>query len=355
MCTLLLLALASSFRTEDATDSSDVLRAIENGYAANRESVDHGKVAFVFLECKASSPEAARRGEITDVVKAKGTYVFDGPKKRYELLYDRDDVISHTKVLDEHHSSIPFISDQVLTDGSVTLHNRPVYNPFTKTFKRQASIDPGIGGFKRSFRFPLNLGARELPGVDDIAYYLERARNGALKGFRAVKLEEDVILEGRKVHKVTFEYDEGTRTFWVDYQRGCVPVLGRNRTSQRGDQYTTYYEQLSLIGGKLWLPMRLVRYSHGGRSARILEIESIQVDRPPSDRDFQLTFSEPTAVVDSVHSRAYSNRTSFSLPNVANPDAHASRPVVIAYSAPPPTMPELPGEIKSSRSWIVCP
>lgn len=353
MCSLLLLAFAPSVFGQIAPESLDVLRAIENGYAANRASVEHGKARFTFLEGSASSPEAARLGEITDLAKAKGIYVFDGSRKRYELLFEREDVISHTSVLNEHQSSTSFTSDQVLTDGKATLHNGLLYNPFRKAFRRQASIRPGIDSFRQSFRFPLNLGAEGFPGQDDIADYLERARNHAFEGLRAIRLEQDSPLEGRKVYRISFDFEQGERTFWVDYHHGCLPVQIRDRTAEGKEQYAIYYDQVTLVGGRLWLPMRMVRYMYGEKPIiRVLQIDDMDVDVAPSDRDFQLSFAEPTTVLDAVHGRKYLNRTFFSLSNLARPDENVSKPVTIANS-PPPAIPQLPGEMEARRPWTI--
>ena len=351
MGALLLLSLAAAFREEGAPNPSVVLRALANGYEANRQSVDRGKATFLLLDGHASSPEAARRGEIEDVARAKGTYVFDGPRKRYERLFDREDEISHAKVLNEHESVTPFISVQALTDGTVTLLNMPLYNVSRKAFNRQAMIHPGTGDFNKFFGFPLMLGAKDFHG-STFTQHFENAQ-GRARGYKSTRLEEGVSLEGLKVDKVTFEYDEGEVTFWIDHERGCVPIKCTARNHPGAETHTDYYEHLSFIDGKLWMPLRTVHYIHGGKKghAKIFQIENLEIDAHLSDRDFELSFREPTSVIDVVNKQAYEKQMSFSLSKHGRPVANISRPIVFVDSAPPP-MPQLPGEIEPSHSWI---
>ncbi len=351
MCHLWMLAVAASCCMDVEPPIPELVQAIANGYAANRESVDHGKATFIYLEGTASSPEAARRGELSDLSRAKGTYVFAGSRMKYERIFDREDVIAHTTVLNEHQSTTSLVgSVQVLTDGELTLFNMPYYDPLRKAFRRQAVIKSSNEP-THSFIFPLDLGAKD-PPPGDIAHYIENAQKH-VEGCKGLKYEEGIILEGRRVHKITFEYDSGDVTFWIDYQRGCVPVKSVARNSEGRVTHTTIWDQLTHIADKIWFPMRYVHFLHHVRPiARVMQVETMEIGPTPSDRDFSLSFPEPTTVLDVVHSRKYLDRISFSMANLGHPEERASKPILVVNSPAPPAPPQLPGERESGHSWV---
>ena len=332
----------------------EILQAIANGYVANRECVERCKATLVAREGRALNLEAAKRGELQDPVEARGVYLCDGSRKKYELVHDPEAVKSHT-IPDpggKLFAPCEFRSMRLLTDGISILTYVPSYNPFSGEFDKLAFIEAAeihpLGGFAS---FPLSVGFRE-PGANGIAEQLGRYGSDS-RGPRSVKLERDVLFEGRKVHVVTLEFEGGATTYWIDYERGCIPPRTLSRTDELGDLYDDLNQHVSLIGGKMWFPSRKVNYFYPARRVKILEVGEIQIDPPIADADFELTFPEPVSILDKVHSRSYKNAASFSLSRLDHPDKVASRPIRITRSAPPPVgTPVLPGEIESSRSWI---
>ncbi len=338
-----------------AVDSDkELLQAIANGYVANRECVERCKATFVILEGEAANIEAARRGEIEDLVQAKGTYLLDGSRRKYERLYDPDAIKSHTFADPggRLRASTGFLSIQMLTNGRSSLRYVPSYNPFTGGFDKRASIEESEGSrFSESMTFPLDLGSKE-PYTSGIAYQLERARNH-VHGLKVVKVEKNVPFEGRGVHVVTLEFDGGGYSYWIDYERGCVPLRILSRRDKEGDYYDDWYEHVALLGGKLWFPSRNVFYCYPTRRVKILEVGTIQIDPVIADADFELTFPEPVTILDKVHLRSYKNAASFALSRLDHPDKTASRLIGRPISVPLPVgAPVLPGAIESSRSWI---
>lgn len=343
----------------DAPERKKVLEAIAIGYTANRECVDRCKATFIRMEGRAPNVEAARRGELEDLVKAKGLYVFDGPRKRYECLFDDDAIKSHTTADlkpspsgGERSAVCGFMSALLLADGTSTLLYHRTYNPFSSAFDRVAVIHEAVKVPADGYvGFPLDLGRHHSPPPDGSGESLERAWR--VKTPRAVKLEQDALHGDRRVHVVTLEYEGFESTYWVDYKHGCVPLRVLDRGDNEDDCSDTYYEQVSLVGGKLWFPSRWVRYSTRSRRVRIIQVESIQIDTPVTEADLTIRFPEPVAITDLAHRRRYKNAASFSLSKLARPDKAASHPIHIVSSAPSPVgAPVLPGEIESSRSWI---
>jgi len=345
-----LVLLCVSFFTKDAVaDPSEMLRVIANAYAANRESVDRGRATFFILTGRASSPDAASHGEIDDLVKGRGAYTFDGPKKKYEIIYKNDDLSKHWKMLDENLVTNECKSIYVLSDEKATMYHSPMYWPPKDAIFRNGLITEGLDLFNVHFVFPLRLGARD-HRTNDVALDIDDARNR--RNGLTVKLEENVPFEGTTVHKVTIEYAEGDWSYWIDDRRGCVPLQILERLRKSGNLRCIRYEQVQKVGGRLWLPYRYTFYRFHDKYVRILEIEDIQVDGALSDRDFEVSFPEPVSIIDRVHSRGYAKLTSFSLRQLSEPDRGSSKPIRIVHSAPPPQATQLPGELDSSRPWI---
>lgn len=364
MYALLLVSLSMALVGDDvavfkAGTDQEVLQAIAKRYVANRECVERCKATFVRMEGRAPNVEAARRGELEDLVKAKGVYVFDGSRKRFECLFDDDAIKSHTSpdfkpspTGGERSAVCEFMSTLLLADGSSTLVYHRSYNPFSNEFDRVADIHEAekvpASGY---IWFPLGLGLYHSTPSEGAGETLERAWD--LLPPKAVELKQDAPYGDRMVHVVTLGYEGGDATYWVDYKRGCIPLRELHRSAKEDDYQETYREQVSLIGGKLWFPSRMVHYISLTRRVRIIEVESIQINTPVSEADLTIRFPEPVGITDLAHRRGYSKATSFSLSKLDHPDKAASHPIRIATSAPPPLgAPALPGEIESSRSWI---
>ncbi len=359
MSFLMLLLFSMAFIQEGGANAAvgsdkEVLQAIANGYVANRECVERCKATFVVMEGRAPNLEAAKRGEIEDPVQAEGAYLYDGSRKKYERLFDRDAIKSHT-IPDPGGKLIApceFMSIQLLTDGRSTLRYVPSYNPFSNQFDKSAFIEEAqVSLFSESMSFPLDLGVKE-PYANGIAEQIERASN-YVRGLKPLKLERDVQFEGRMVDVVNFEFEGGGATYWIDYRRGCIPLRILSRTDKDGVYNDEWYEHISLVDGRLWFPSRSVSYCYPTRRVKILEVNKIQIDSVITDADFELTFPEPVSILDAIHNRSYKNAASFSLAKLARPDKTGSHPILIASSAPLPVgAPVLPGELESSRSWI---
>ncbi len=323
MYAFLLLALSTALIGDDdarfqAGSDHEVLQALAQGYTANREGVERCRASFVYREGRAPDLETARQGKLSDPAEAKGAYLFDGSRKKYERLFDREQTISHTSTEGEHPGTCEFVSVQLLTDGTTTLSYTPFYNTHTRAFDTHARIMDADNGCDLSFGFTLDLGTKA-QNANGFADQLDRAWNHGPRGAKAVRLKRDVPYDGRKVHLATFEFDGGEVSYWVDYQRGCVPLRILYRTAKEGDYNDEYHEQMSLVGGKLWFPARRVNYNLPGRRVRILEVDKIQINTPIADADFQLSFVEPVGVYNVVTRDSYKNVRSFPLSALVDP------------------------------------
>ena len=161
--------------------------------------------------------------------------------------------------------------------------------------------------------------------------------------------DPDAKLDGRRVTKVVLRAVAGRRTFWVDPERGSVPL--RVEDTFDGDpsrRDTLLHEDLRLLEGAGWLPFtRLLVDSSGGLVERI-ELTDVELGRP-GPAAFQLDFPSDTPLMDMARQLRYQPRRVWNLHHL--PSEH-SKDSEKAEAAGVSTAPEMPGEVeRPSLPW----
>jgi hypothetical protein len=340
----LLLAGLVGYQAGDQTEQLEYLRL---SFKANKDAFAFGSFRFEYTRGKSASFSDAESGVFSKSVKEDGFFAFEGKNARFELIADPRGLASVTTRIDKRHTSSLAKSFRALTDGKATLLDfLDLDEPQTALVRGPAvEIYPGASKFYNDayFQFPLLLGTDE-PRPYDLFRDLNEIKNG---NSTLAELDFDAELEGVKVCKLSLRYKEGNCTYWIDMNRGCVPLRILNHYNKTGSEATYLYGDLEHVANAGWLPRRRLRIIQNGAVVDRLVVTQIDAKNKPQPSVFQLEFPEPIILVDRARNLVSPARKVCSLikpPSAAFP---GSRPFV---SASPP---EMPGEIDSTSPWFV--
>jgi hypothetical protein len=272
---------------------------------------------------------------------------------RFEQSYKSDDMINHTEFTKPLQSVSSISPKLMLTNGAVTFIGGIAVSPKDKKVNHRGMIVNGTDLFDTSFHFPLNLGLNRLR-VSNVGKDLDDAINNrdVAKSF---ELDTDVAFEGRNLYRVVLRSKSSQRTYWIDAERGGVPLQVLDNTSEGTKTWQTNYEMLKRVGNHGWLPFRKVRYNHMAKRAKIMEIKQFDSDFNPQPSDFTISFPEPITIIDTVHNRAYGKKSSLALLSLSVPSYKESNPIRVDLSTPLPRAPVLPPAIESPSRlpWVL--
>ncbi len=344
MLTLWVLAAVVGYQDDSQVQQIDYVRM---AYKANKEAFKFGTFEFEYTVGVSASASDARAGVFRRSIKEAGLYIFDGKNGRYELTADPKDIAAVTEWKDRRPVSSLGKRFRMLTDGSVTfVDSIHMVDRADKTVKHQPIIVQGTERFFKSFDFPLFIGDN-----GDRPYDLF-SNLTAIKDGRAtlVDLVPNLDLDGNPVCKVTFAYEEGKCTYWVDLSRGAVPLRIQNHFNQNNTDTLFFFSDLVQVPGAGWLPCRMLHIIDEGVTVYQLHVTKFDARNRPPLSAFQLEFPEPIGVVDGARKLAYSRRKTWSLLNLPSRASHEAKSAIPkTYIAPP----DLPGEIESSPPWVL--
>jgi hypothetical protein len=231
---------------------------------------------------------------------------------------------------------------RMLTDGKVMLLDHLRADETATVLVHKSTIVPEAAHFYRKFDFPLFIGDRS---VRDYDLFSDLTR--LLAGEASLDdLDMNSRLNGQKVCKLRFTYKHGTRTYWIDLDRGAVPLRILNQANLNKLEVTTINENIEFLPHAGWLPRRKKHIIGPGSIADWIVLTDIDITTKPAPAVFQLDFPEPIAVVNQANRLAYSPRKTWSLLSLPGPNSAGTKRV--SMLPPPISTDELPGEIESS-------
>ena len=337
-----LLLLTAALETPPVGNHSAELRHIGEIYLANRSSFGFATLHFDYVTARADNAADARAGRHEHRSTGRGFYSFDGWNGRYERLYDEADLLGRAeKVGDQIRSSIRSV--RMLTDGGSTLIDMigPAYD--LKSVEHTAQIYPSSGYFYRDQFIPLDLGD-PASGSHDLVHVLKLIESGELQ---LVDFETEVQLEGRSVVHLACKSGLGRRDYWIDMQRGAVPVQAIDLMNKRGNTIQVNNDDLRESHGS-WLPYKRTTYMDDNRALIQVSIRQADLNVPPGREVFRLEFPEPMPIIDSSRNLSYPARKTWSLLNLPSANSPKTRRLSITEFQPP--SPAMPGE---RRGWPI--
>jgi hypothetical protein len=283
-------------------DHTELLKAIAKAEAANRAALTHVVSRFEYVSARVDDEENALAGKLRSKFTAEGTYVFDGPRARYERVFPAQELAAAT-VRESPNVTVSTISNaRALTDGKETFW----------AGDGLPQINPGSDQFYSHKLFPLSLGS------PDTGTYFSRILERSLAkdpAFLLSAIDEDARLDGRKVVHLTFEHPKSTIEFWVDRERGAIPVRIVARHKEPAVVTIERNDDLRLVNNKAWIPYRWTWMMSGRNDDSIKQLTVLEADftTRPTEDDLTLTFAFPAQVLDVVRFLKYPARTKWNL------------------------------------------
>ena len=328
------------------TSESQKLEFIRLSYKANKEAFAYGSFPFRYTRGSSKNLSDAQAGVFSRSVHAEGFYAFDGTNARFELIPNPEELAAATTRVGERGRSSYVSTFRMLTDGKVTLLDTLGPDQSRTALTHRAAIFPEAGIFYRRLDFPLYVGDKTLRG-DDLFGDLTGLQQGLAS---LLELDLDSRLGDRKVCKLSLSYKDGTLTYWIDLDRGSVPLQIFNVANGGNTRITVTYDNLQFVANRGWLPFRRVHVIDDGKVVDWIEIDQVDCKTKPGASVFQLEFPEPVGLVDQARKLAYSRRKTWSLLDLPGPHSRGTKPA-IPVSFPPP--PEMQGEDDSPSRWKI--
>jgi hypothetical protein len=343
----LLLAGTVGYQAGDPTEQIEYLRL---SFKANKDAFAFGTFRFEYTVGSSASFSDAESGVFSKSVKEDGFFAFERKNARCELIADPKGLETVTTRIDERHASSLALTFRTLTDGKATLLDLIMLDERRKTLRHgpATEIYPGSSMFYNDayFKFPLLLGTDEARPFD-LFSDLNEIKNGN-SSLGALDFESD--LNGLKVCKLSLRYKEGERTYWIDVNRGCVPLRILDHYNGNGSESTYLFSDLEHVPNAGWLPRRRLRIVQNGGFLDRLVVTQIDVENKPQPSVFQLEFPEAITLVDRTRNLVSARRKIWSL---LNPPSASSPGTRTAFRNAGGPLPEMPGEIDSRVPWTI--
>jgi hypothetical protein len=339
-----LLLATIGFQPVGSTEQVDFLRV---SFKANKDAFAFGTFQFEYTKGRCASLSDAEAEVFSKSINEDGLYVFDGKNERYDLLAGPAALAAVTTRIGKNQMSSIAMVFRALTDGEVTLRDQLWLDDSDKFSHRSPEIYPGTATFCSDgyFQIPLSLGNCDRV-TGDLFSGLTAVKDG--KG-TITELDFDSRLEGLPVCRLSFTYTAGKCTYWIDRNRGCLPLRIQLNDDRTGAATIYRFSEFEHVANAGWLPRRRMHIWANGRLADRIVVTRIDTTNRPGRSMFQLDFPEPIALHDQARHLLYSKRKVWSLldlPRASSPDARRV--------SPQNTLPaEMPGEIETSFDWRV--
>ncbi len=329
-----------------AEDPARQLEYIRLSYKANKDAFLFGTFRFEYTIGVSASASDAKSGIFTRSIKEDGFYAFDGKNARYELTADPKAVAAVSRWIDSRRTSSLARTFRLLTDGKVTFMDLLYMDPGDTVLRHNPQIVSGTHPYDDRFDFPLYVGSQHSRPYD-----LFRDLT-AIKDDKASlnELDVDSNLNGLKVCRVSFSYQEGKCTYWIDLNRGSVPLQIADHYNATNLDILFSFDDLVLVPGGGWLPRRMLHVIGNGGTVYRLKVTDIDAQHRPPSTTFQLEFPEPVGLVDGARKLAYSGRKTWSLLNLPGRSSTEAKPAIPMNHLTPP---DLPGEVGPGSSWAI--
>ncbi len=320
MAYLILLATIG-FQRSEAMEQVDLLRT---SFKANRDAFAFGTFHFEYTTATCKGPADAEAEVFSKSITEDGLYAFDGTNARYDLLAEPAALAAVTIRLDKNRTSTFAMVVRMLTNGEATLFDRLFLDDSNNTFYRRPHIEAGTTTFCNGayFQFPLLIGSCD-KGGGDLYRDLSALKDGQ---YTLTSLDFDSELDGVKVCKLSYTTKGGNTTYWIDRNRGCLPVRIEERGDKPGFDSIYRFADFEPVAGAGWLPRRRHHAFGSGRRADRILVTKIDVTNRPARTMFQLEFPEPVEMPDRTKRVLYPKQKTWSLLDLPDPSSPGTKP-----------------------------
>jgi hypothetical protein len=338
----LLLATIVAMQAVPPNSDTEYVRLL---YKSNKDSFQFGKFRFAYRRGSCASAAEAEAGVFSRFAEMEGFYAFDGTNARYEKVAKAVDLAAATKKISANKTSSILASFRMLTNGKVTFMDSLTADEITRAIRHKATISKDPVAFDRKLEFPLYLG-NKAPHAYDLFHALTEVKEGRAS---LDQFEIDSLLGERKVNKLTIDYKNAKVTYWIDLERGGIPLRIVQEPAGQGTKSLIVQERLQFVASAGWIPMRRLEVI-GEKTFHEYVLTEIDIERKLDATVFRLDFSDPIGLVDQARQLRYSPRSSWSLLDLPGPSSNGTKTVDLrpAFAAD-----DLPGESAPSTSWPI--
>jgi hypothetical protein len=347
-------------------DSGQLPEAIRTAYDANRGALSaFGTIRF--READGELPSTSRP-TIDEVAKVdwirrsplEGLYVFDGRSARIDHVHTLHDEVARRVKVGEEAWNTPLSSWRALTDGRTTLLDLFGVKDDESDLRHNPRLLNGTERFFQNLEFPLQLGnPQPNSSPPDLGQDLARAAVGRAD-WTLARVEENVEIDGTRVVKLEFSGAANGRQYWVDLERGAVPLRILDFSNTAGQPMLLWHFDDVRSVGRGWLPFHMIlafldEQTPDGRVERAFfrekVITEVDFEHHPDRSLFQMEFPEPVPLINITTKVRHDPRRVWDLAAISPAAARRAKPLDMArpQAAPPP----LPGARQGRSPWAV--
>ncbi len=344
--TWLLVMTAGIASVDDQAIDVAMARAIQTAYQANRAQFRHGTVRFRHRVGLAANSAAALAGTWEQIYgTSDGRYVFDGVHAYYESIHPLEEMARERQSLGSGRWTTPLGSSRYLTNGKETLRDELDPDEKGEQLLHTARIDSGL---PPSPGMPLGIGlARgDSPPLGEwIGLALDGDKDWILNKVEPANIDEiECVL-------LAFRSPGALHEFWIDVERGAVPIRYVVTNHESGLSTHKFYDDLRAVDNGGWLPFRRVSTTPG-ESLMVHEVVLTEADfaNKPDPDQFRMEFPEPTPLIHQGTMVRYDPQKVWDLRRLPSVNSAAATKIVL--SEPGPIAPTMPGALPRSRWWI---
>ncbi|RUL89123.1 hypothetical protein [Tautonia sociabilis] len=319
-----LLAVVAIAAQHGETDTHrEFLEAIRIAYESNLAKMPFATIEMIHVDGSAETLEDARAGRIDDPIEAKCTYRFHGDDRLYLRTFDLADMDRTSVELPANRTAIRVSSSRALTDGE-----RTIVEYTSGSTSSGVGMHNGVGPFREASDIPLDLGLpEELRG--GLGLSLRRVLDDDGTKYWINEVVED---DGQGIARIEIGFPEGTVTYWVDLERGCIPI--RSLSDAKGSRVEDSFEDIRLVDGVAYYPF--VSTTHFSGKVQQNRVTAMDLTTPPPPDSFQLEFPRERSIINGDTDVTYPARKVWRLASLPSADSPAVTRFPSASSAAPP-------------------
>lgn len=333
-------------KSAEADDREAIARAVAAAYDDNRAKFPFGSFRIDLWEGQASDAASARRGKFSKSVRTQGEFVFIPENASYTSVFGDEDFEAAISRPSEKQMTSTLMSFRALTNGKLSLLDRVMPTSKASRPGRTVMIEAGPEEFIRFVKFPLALGSPEA-GRNDFSRNVLAALDKK-PGWALEAVEDHVSYETREVVRIALKSPTGRVAYWVDLERGGIPLRHRFETEDGKFVSESYQDDLRSVKGRGWLPHTLTWFDPGSGGTKRLVVLASDFETPLDVATFRMDFPSPIGVLDRATNRVYKDTRYIDLNHLPGPSSAESVPV----SSGPPAA--LAGETEAARGpgWL---
>ncbi|WP_435016129.1 hypothetical protein TA3x_003689 [Tundrisphaera sp. TA3] len=321
---------------------------LETVFKSNFDLVERGAFKFSALYGIAESYDDAARAKLDREVKGSGFYAFDEKNVVYKIHYEKDDVLSTTGSLPGLQTSVELVNAQILTDRTGTCLDLATTVDKEKNLVRSSveifeDKDQQLFLTWLNFLMPYGFNGSSTELLCD----LQSVNNGAASIIES-SIKADQSGAGNKT--IAIRYDGGfQRDFMIDLLKGGIPIFMEEKDVTGQIINMVAFDDIRKVQDRVWIPFKKISYNPIKKTARILVLEEIDIEKNPKQEVFSLHFDEKYNIPNRTKSVVYYGLDNFSFKNNFSTPV-STRPLNIKQNQPSSSAgPIMPGEMKTTR------